>query len=175
MGRWDGNSQSPIADMPKPDALADDVEPLAAKAPELTQAGINLIKEFEGLRLAVYLDPVGIPTVGYGQVVRHMKVGERITLADAERLLRDDLASRVAAVRDMVKVPVSDAAFSALVSFAYNCGVGALAKSTLLRKLNSGDKLGAANEFLKWNRAGGQVLRGLTRRREAERKMFLSA
>lgn len=140
---------------------------------QLNQAGINLIKEFEGCRLKAYKDPVGIPTIGYGRI-KGVKMGDVITQEQADNYLVEEIAAEYApGVERLVKVAINDNQFAALVSFAYNVGVGALGKSTLLRKLNTGDYAGAANQFLVWNKAGGKALAGLTRRRGAERDLFL--
>lgn len=95
-----------------------------------------------------------------------------ITPATAEALLKSDLTDAEYAVHSNVKVPLTDNQFSALVSFVFNLGAGSLKKSTLLRLLNAGDYRGAEAEFVKWNRAGGKVLPGLTKRREAEANLF---
>ncbi|NEP37557.1 lysozyme, partial [Moorena sp. SIO3B2] len=87
---------------------------------------------------------------------------------------RQDLESSESTVSNLVKVSLTDNQFSALVSFVFNIGPTAFRRSTLLRKLNHGDDQGAANEFLRWNKGGGRVLLGLSKRREAERKLFLS-
>lgn len=92
----------------------------------------------------------------------------------AERLLKTGLVSYESDVSRTVKVGLTQGQFDATVSFTYNLGAGSLSTSTLLRKLNAGDYAGAADEFLRWNKAGGKVLNGLTRRREAERALFLS-
>ena len=139
----------------------------------INEAGLALIKDFEGLRLNAYQDAVGVWTIGYGHTSTAYP-GQSITTAQATALLRQDVANFEDAVTRAVQVPITENQFAALVSFAYNVGSGALNSSTLLRKLNAGDTFGAADEFLRWNRAGGQVLAGLTRRREAERALFLS-
>ncbi|MEL6326935.1 MAG: lysozyme [Cyanobacteria bacterium J06626_23] len=134
--------------------------------------GLRLIKSFEGLRLTAYQDAVGVWTIGYG-TTRNVRRGMQITRTQAEAFLQEDLVRFEQAVNDAVKVPINDNQFSALVSFAYNVGSGALRSSTLLKKLNQGDIRGAANELPRWNKAGGRVLAGLTRRRNAERALFL--
>jgi GH24 family phage-related lysozyme (muramidase) len=140
---------------------------------KISQKGIDLVKSFEGGPfLEAYRDPVGIWTIGYG-TTSGVKAGMRITKTQAEQYLREDLNQFERAVKDNVKVPLNTEQFSALVSFTYNVGEGALASSTLLRFLNQGDYQGAADEFLRWNKGGGQELPGLTRRRNAERSMFL--
>lgn len=143
-------------------------------------AGIALIKEFEGLRLKAYPDPAhgwSVPTIGYGHTSAAgapvVTEGMRITEAEADAILRRDLGQYEDAVRRAVNVPLNENQFSALVSFTFNLGPGNLRKSTLLRKLNAGDYDGAAVEFARWNKAGGKVMAGLTRRRAAERDLFL--
>ena len=138
------------------------------------QRGIDLIKQFEGLRLAAYQDMVGVWTIGYGHTGPDVKPGLVITQQQAEQLLINDLAQFERRVNDLVTVQINQNQFDALVSFSYNLGVGALQKSTLLRLLNAGSYQPAADEFPRWNRAGGNVVAGLTRRRYAERQLFLT-
>lgn len=139
----------------------------------INEAGLNLIKDFEGCRLKAYLCPAGVWTIGYGHT-QGVKPDMVINQLQAERFLRQDLKRFEDAVIALVKVPITLNQFSALVSFAYNVGTGALYDSTLLRKLNKKDYKGAANEFLRWNKAGGKVLPGLTKRRLAEKDLFES-
>jgi len=142
------------------------------------QEGVNLIKRWEGLELKAYPDPAtgGDPwTIGYGHTGSDVKPGLVITEAEAEGLLRKDLGRFEKGVLARVKSPVSDNQFAALVSFSYNCGLTNLSRSTLLKKVNAGDLVGASNEFPRWNRAAGKVYRGLTLRREAEKSLFLKA
>ena len=136
------------------------------------EKGVRLIKSFEGLRLSAYQDAVGIWTIGYG-TTSNVYPGMAITQARAEELLRNDLKRFEAAVNQFVEVPLNADQFSALVAIAYNIGENAFASSTLLKKLNKNDYAGAAEEFLKWVYAGGRVLAGLVRRRNAERALFL--
>lgn len=145
---------------------------------KVNKACIDLIKSFEGLFLKAYLDPVKIPTIGYGTI--KYPNGKAVTMADkpitevqAIEYLTHEVNEKAAGVEKVAKVPLNDNEFGALVSFAYNVGSNALATSTLLKKLNAGDRAGAADEFLRWNKAKGQVLPGLTRRRTAERDLFL--
>lgn len=140
---------------------------------KINEAGLNLIRDFEGCRLKAYLCPAGVWTIGYGHT-QGVKPDMVISQLQAERFLRQDLKRFEEAVTSLVKVPVTPNQFSALVSFAYNVGTGALYDSTLLRKLNKKDYKGAAAEFLRWNKAGGKVLPGLTRRRIAEKDLFES-
>ena len=142
------------------------------KQPERTgDKGIQLICQFEGLRLERYRDAVGLWTIGYGHLIlkEEMEKLTKITTGEAKDLKRTE---------DGVKKLLNNAStqnqFDALVSFAFNLGVGNLKKSTLLKKFNAGDIQGAALQFKSWNKAGGKVLTGLTRRREAEMKLFLS-
>ncbi|ASQ77550.1 glycoside hydrolase family protein [Enterobacter hormaechei] len=145
---------------------------------QTSDKGIALIKEFEGCKLTAYQDSVGVWTIGYGwtQPVdgKPIRAGMTIKQETAERLLKTGLVSYENDVSRLVKVRLKQGEFDALVSFTYNLGARSLSTSTLLRKLNAGDYAGAADEFLHWNKAGGKVLNGLTRRREAERALFLS-
>jgi len=163
---------------------------------EVNDATVELIKSFEGIpdgdpstvNLDPYLDPIGIWTIGWGHAISHGNDFLRgpanralakslfpggITLEQAEALLRSDLMDTGKDVLALVAVDLTDNQYGALVSFTFNLGLGNLRKSTLLRLLNSGDYDGASDEFLKWNRAGGKVMNGLTRRRTAERDLFL--
>ena len=141
--------------------------------------GVELIKHYEGLRLKPYTCPAGIPTIGYGST--QYPDGRKVTLVDrpltedeADSLLASTLVPFETAVGRMVEVEITQRMFDALTSFAYNLGSAALRGSTLLKKLNQGDKAGAAGEFQKWVKASGVVLPGLVKRRESERKLFLS-
>ena len=137
--------------------------------------GVELIKSFEGLRLDKYQDAIGKWTIGYGHLILPNENFPRpLMLQEAEDLLRADLGMTERGIRQMVKVDLNQNQFDALVSFAFNLGPANLKSSTLLRKVNSGDFNGAAEEFPKWNHAGGQVLAGLTARRNAEKNLFLS-
>lgn len=138
-----------------------------------SQRGIDLIKSFEGCELKAYRDSVGVLTIGYGHTVG-VKDGDRITQEQADAILASDLAIYEDGVRSLVRRTMTQGQFDALVSFSFNVGLGALGKSTLLRMLNSGDYAGASQQFARWNKAGGKVLNGLTRRREAERALFVS-
>lgn len=140
---------------------------------------IQLIKRFEGFKATPYLCPAGVPTIGYGST--RDTDGKPITLAhapitevEAANLLRATLVTYENAVNRYVKVPLNQNQFDALVDFAYNAGAKNLLTSTLLKKLNSGDYLGASKEFSKWVYGGGKKLNGLVRRREAERQLFIS-
>lgn len=144
----------------------------------MSKNGLTLLKSFEGCELTAYQDPVGIWTVGYGwtQPVNGKPVGKGmiITQETADHLLQSGVVQYEKGVTRLLSVTVNQAQFDALVDFAYNLGVKALEGSTLLKKLNAGDYAGAADEFPKWNKAGGKVLNGLVKRRAAERAFFLS-
>ncbi|CVD74527.1 lysozyme [Serratia marcescens] len=144
----------------------------------ISKNGIELIKRFEGLELEAYQDSVGVWTIGYGwtQSVDGKKIapGMRIDQATADRLLKCGVVQYEQGVNQLVKVKITQGQFDALVSFAYNLGLRSLSTSTLLRKLNDGDKQGAADQFGRWVNAGGKRLDGLVTRRVAERRMFLS-
>ena len=134
---------------------------------------INHIKKWEALRLKAYMPtPNDVPTIGYGHT-KTAKMGMVITEEDAERLLREDLDWVEEALEELVEVPLSQPQYDALASFVFNIGRTNFAKSTLLRKLNASDYAGAAQEFPRWNKQKGKVLKGLTRRRADEREMFL--
>lgn len=139
---------------------------------KISQVGIDLIKSFEGLKLEAYQDSVNVWTIGYG-TTKNVQPGMKITLEQAEELLRHDLDTFERGVTSLIGVPVSQNQFDALVSFAYNLGLGSLKKSTLLKYLNNAQYLEAADEFLRWDKAGGKKLKGLTKRRNAERLLFL--
>ncbi|UIA94555.1 lysozyme (plasmid) [Erwinia tracheiphila] len=140
---------------------------------QISDSGIMLIKNFEGLCLTAYQCSAHVWTIGYGHTAG-VKPGDTITEGQAEQFLRDDLDQFEAAVYRLVNVTLSQHQFDALVSFTFNLGEGNLKNSTLLKKLNAGDYSGAAEEFPRWNRADGRVVEGLTRRRLAERDMFLA-
>lgn len=133
--------------------------------------GLALIKESEGLRLQAYRCPADVPTIGYGSTGPHVRMGMTITEAEAEDLLVKDLA-RFEKVIDEIGGAMTQGQFDALVSLAFNVGGSAVARSTLLTMHKAGDYEGAAKQFARWNRAGGRVLAGLTRRRAAEAALY---
>jgi lysozyme len=134
--------------------------------------GLTLIRDAEGDRLAAYYCPAGILTIGVGHTGPDVKHGMKITQAQSDALLAADLAKFEKAVARNVKVPLTQNQFDALVSFTYNLGEGNLRSSTLLKRVNAGDFTAAAAEFSKWDKAGGRVLAGLTKRRAAEAALF---
>ncbi|BEN12117.1 lysozyme [Serratia marcescens] len=145
---------------------------------KISDDGMALIKRFEGLRLQAYQDSVGVWTIGYGwtQPVAGRKIGAGMVIdaTTAERLLVCGIVQFEQGVERRVTVPITQGQFDALVSFAYNLGLRALENSTLLRRLNAGDRKGAADQFGRWVNAGGVRLDGLVARRAAERALFLS-
>lgn len=138
---------------------------------KLSTNGLQLIKKFEGCKLKAYKCPAGIWTIGYGSTGPHVEEGKVITQQVADNLLFEDV-ERFERQIDSLKLPLKQNQFDALVSFSFNLGFGSLLKSTLLKKIKAGDFKQAKLEFLKWNKAGGKELAGLTKRREAESKLF---
>jgi len=141
----------------------------------ITQEGLDLIMRFEGLRLEPYDDAAGLPTVGYGHLLREgEQFGERVDEEEAEALLRNDLAVAERAVLRLIRVPLADGQFDALTSFTFNLGSGALQRSTLRRKVNREEHAEVPAEFRRWVWAGGKKGKGLIRRRAAEAAMYAS-
>lgn len=146
---------------------------------KVNQATVDLVKQFEGFRAEAYRDPVGVWTVGYGTTAAAglgivPKQGMRITEAEAGKLLKRGLEKFAREISPVITAPINENEFGAFLSLAYNIGHGAFARSTALRRFNAGDKRGAADAILMFNKAGGKVMRGLERRREAERALFLT-
>lgn len=141
---------------------------------------LDVIKQHEGLRLGVYKDSAGLPTIGYGHLIKPGEHFTTITQDTADSLLRTDLASIADQIKPAIKVKLSESEWAACLSFAFNVGPGAFRSSTLLKKINAGDKKGAADEFMKWNKARqpktGMLVEvaGLTNRRSKERELFLA-
>jgi len=142
----------------------------------ITQAGLDLIKRFEGFSHIVYICPAGYPTIGYGHVVKpdeRQQFASGITPEQSETLLRQDVQTAERAVLRLITVPLTDGQFDALVSFTFNLGAGALQRSTLRRKINRGDHANMPAEFRKWVWAGSRKLKGLVKRREAEVLLYI--
>jgi lysozyme len=135
-------------------------------------AGVAFVGHHEGLKQVAYRDPVGIVTVCYGHTAT-ARMGQSYSKEACQALLQSDLRAAEAAVRRLVKVPLSQETFDALVSFTFNVGEGNFAKSRLLRKLNAGDYEGACRELPRWVTARGQVLPGLVTRRAEEMHLCL--
>lgn len=150
------------------------------KITKTSQEGLNLIKSFEGLRLKPYLCSAGVPTIGYGATF-YMD-GTKVSLKDleitpsgAEELLKFHLSVFEKYVDTYTRDDINQSQFDALVSFTFNLGPNNLKNSTLLKKVNTNpDDLSIRDEFLKWNKAGGKVLQGLVKRREAEAKLYFT-
>ena len=140
---------------------------------EISQKGLDFIKQFEGVRKKAYLDSVNIPTIGVGHTGPDVEMGMEITDKQVDEYLQEDVKEAEDAVNKLVKIDLTQDQFDALVSFTFNLGAGSLQQSTLLKKVNAGDTEGAAQEFQRWNRAGGKVLVGLTKRRLGEADLFL--
>ena len=143
------------------------------------QATVDLVKEFEGLELHAYRDPVGVVTIGYGYTNNAgfgpgVKMGDVWTEEQAENMLWKGLEVFANEIRPLLKREATENQFGAMLSLAYNIGTGAFSKSTCLKRFNAGDLEGAAEALTWFNKAGGKVLRGLVRRREAERALFLT-
>lgn len=143
----------------------------------VTKDGINLIKHFEGFEPEIYLDAAGLPTIGYGHLLR---AGEAemfkngISPEAGEALLIKDVLSAEQAVLRLIHVPLTDGQFDALVSFTFNLGSGALQRSTLRRKINREEHDEVPEQLMRWVWAGGRKLKGLARRREAEVRLYIS-
>lgn len=154
---------------------------------EVCPQAIDLVKQFEGLHrvgsdglIHAYKDAVGYPTIGFGTLLTKDRNADLarfapITEAQAEAYLIEELSKCAKSIVRLVNVPLTDEQFGALASFVYNLGAGSLQSSTLRRRLNEGDYDEAADQFLRWVMAGGRVLKGLQRRREAERELFIGA
>ncbi|MDC0191416.1 lysozyme [Rhodospirillales bacterium] len=145
----------------------------------INERGIEIVKRFEGLALRFYVCDGGVVSVGHGATRgwdgRPFNMDmEPITEAEAEAFLVRDLESAEGWVRRLIKTSLSENSFSALVSFTFNVGAGALQRSILRMKLNRGEYQGASDEFPKWKFANKRILAGLVRRRAAERSLFLA-
>ena len=143
---------------------------------KVSSKGLVLIKEFEGFSSVAYLCSAKKATIGYGNTFWEdgtpVKIGDQISKERAETLLKHVVDNFSVAVEVDIKIEVTQNQFDALVSLAYNIGLGAFKNSTLLRQLNRGNFVGASQEFLRWNKSNGKPLLGLTRRREREKLLF---
>ena len=138
---------------------------------KVSQECIDLVKFFEGFEPRAYLCPANVWTIGYGRT-KNVKEGDELTELQAERDLLEELDEFAEQVLNTVKISLDQNELDALTSWTYNLGVGNLQSSTLLKKLNSGDKNSVPSEMVRWNKAAGKGLAGLTRRREAEAKLW---
>ncbi|MGA7524413.1 MAG: lysozyme [Acidobacteriaceae bacterium] len=134
--------------------------------------GLALTEQFEGCRLTAYQDQTGVWTIGYGHTGQEVCAGMTITLEQAQALLAKDVSSAAGFVNQIVVVALTQQEFDALVDFVFNLGAGTFEHSTLLRLLNAGEFAAAAGQFALWDHAGGAVVAGLLRRRQAETAMF---
>lgn len=143
---------------------------------EISKDGIELIKHFEGFKANAYLCPAGVWTIGYGTIRyangKKVREGDKCTKAQATGYLKDDITRFEKSVNKLVTVPLQQHQFDALVCWTYNLGVTNLKNSTMLKVLNKGLYDQVPDQMRRWNRAGGKVLKGLTRRREAEAVLF---
>lgn len=149
---------------------------------QLSPQGLDAIKFFEGLRLEAYKDSAGIPTIGYGTIRINGKpvtMGMKITEAQAEQYLLEDVEKFVVAVNKAIKVPTTQSEFDALVIETYNIGIGAMQDSTFMKRHNAGNKVGCAEAMQWWNKVtvNGQKVtsKGLTNRRRMEAQIYLDA
>ena len=140
---------------------------------KVNDLGLELIKEFEGCSLDAYKDIVGVWTIGYGATGKDVVEGLKWTPEQCNERLAIDVGKFSKGVADLVRVKINDNQFSALVCFSYNVGLGNFKSSTLLRRVNSSDFTGVADQFRRWAKAGGQEIPGLVRRRAAEKELFL--
>ncbi len=138
---------------------------------KISQEGLSLIKKFEGCELEAYKCAAGVWTIGYGST-KGVKEGNTITQEEADKLLLDEMEEYEGYINDMVNVDLKQNEFDALVSWVYNLGSSNLSSSTLLQKLNTKEWDDVPNQIKRWNKAGGKVLQGLIRRREAEALLF---
>lgn len=138
---------------------------------KISEEGISLIKKFEGCKLEAYLDAVDVPTIAYGRT-KDVKIGDICTQQQAEDWLEEELVEYEGYVNEAVKVELTQPQFDSLVSWTYNLGPSNLNRSSMLRVLNTSDYDNVPEQIMRWNKAGGRVLAGLVRRREAEAEMF---
>ncbi len=137
----------------------------------ISKEGIDLIKHFEGCRLEAYEDAVGVPTIAYGRI-KDVKMGDSCTQAQAEAWLNEELHEYEGYINDAVTVALTQNQFDSLVSWVYNLGPSNLKSSTMLKVLNKEQYADVPEQIQRWNKAGGKVLEGLTKRRNAEALLF---
>ena len=138
---------------------------------KVSQECVDLVKFFEGFEANAYLCPANVWTIGYGRT-KDVREGDIIPEVQAERDVVEELEEFAEQVLNSVKVELTQNELDALTSWTYNLGVGNLQSSTLLKKLNTGDYESVPSEMVRWNKAGGKVLAGLTKRREAEAELW---
>ncbi len=137
----------------------------------ISAEGLSLIKKFEGCELEAYKDAVGVPTIAYGRT-KNVNMGDTCTQEQAEEWLQEEMNEYEGYINDQVNVVLEQNQFDALVSWVYNLGPSNLSSSTMLKVLNEGKYNDVPAQIKRWNKAGGKVLEGLTRRREAEALLF---
>ena len=137
----------------------------------ISKEGLSLIKKFEGCELEAYLCPAGVWTIGYGHT-KDVKEGDKINKEEADYLLQEEMIEYESYINDFVEVPLNQNQFDSLCSWVYNLGPTNLKNSTMLKVLNEEKYADVPQEIKRWNKAGGEVLDGLIKRREAEAKMF---
>ena len=138
---------------------------------KISEEGLSLIKKFEGCELKAYQDSVDVWTIGYGHT-KGVEDGQEITQEEAEEMLASELDEYEGYLNDLVECDLEQCQFDALVAWVYNLGPTNLRSSTMLKRLNSNDLEDVPNQIKRWNKAGGKVLNGLVRRREAEALLF---
>jgi lysozyme len=138
---------------------------------QISEEGISLIKSYEGCRLEAYQDSVDVWTIGYGHT-KDVKEGDKINQEEAEYMLQEEMIEYEGYINDLVEVPLEQCQFDALVCWVYNLGPTNLKNSTLLKVLNEEDYDGVPEQIKRWNKAGGVILSGLIKRREAEANLF---
>lgn len=145
---------------------------------KITKSGINKIKAYEALRLKPYRDIGGKWTIGWGHLIKptegYLKNQEGITEEEAEQLLANDLINTETIINSLVTVPINGNMYDSLVSLVFNIGTSAFSRSTLLKKLNKSNYIGASDEFRRWKYVGGNVSYGLVARRKREQELFLA-
>lgn len=135
--------------------------------------GLLAITQYEGFKQEAYLDVVGVPTIGYGST-KGVKLGDKIDEKVARRRLIQEVKDKYGeAIKSCIKVPLHQREYDSYISLSYNIGTTAFCSSTLVKKLNQEDYLGACKQLLRWNRAKGKVVKGLTNRRQQEYKMCI--
>lgn len=137
----------------------------------ISEEGKSLIKKFEGCELTAYKCAAGVPTIGYGHI-KGVSMGDTITQEEADEMFNHEMKEYETYVNTAVTVPLSQNQFDAIVSWVFNLGNGNLKASTMLKVINSGDHAGVPAQIKRWNKAGGKVLEGLIRRREAEALLY---
>ena len=140
---------------------------------KISNNGLDLVKHFEGLVLKAYKCPAGVWTIGYGHT-KDVQPGDSWSEDHADHMLEVEMEEYEKYINDLVEVELNQNQFDAMVSWVYNLGVGNLQSSTLLKVLNAGDYAGVPEQIMRWNKAGGKVLEGLTRRRQAEADLFVA-